>query len=147
PMRRMMFWPSQDKPDAAADSGAPDPRRRVVRHTTDVITCAQGEVADLSRAGMRLVCKSKPPLQPGREAQVRLVFPRGSILVTVQARWLKRKGLRRYEMGLQFLNLSAAAEKALDSLAQFGFISREARAAGGDARPQSPVRATVRLPD
>ena len=146
-MLRMMFWPNREKPEPSPDPDAgatgSDPRRRVTRHKTEVITCALGEVADLSRAGMRLICKTKPPLQPGREAQIRLVFPRGSILVTVQARWLKRRGLRTYEMGFQFLNLTEAAEKALDSLAHFGFISKEAAAAG----KAPPIRATVQLPD
>lgn len=144
-MLRMMFWPNGDNPsEPSVDPSTPDPRRRVARHRTEVITCALGEVTDLSRAGMRLVSKGKPPLQAGREAQIRLVFPRGSILVTVQARWIKRKGLRKYEMGFQFLNLTEAAEKALDSLAHFGFISREAAAAG---KPHQPVRASVQLPD
>ncbi len=143
-MLRMMFWPKRDKPGPQPSPGDADPRRRVRRHKTDVITCALGDVADLSRAGMRLICKTKPPLQPGREAQVRLVFPRGSILVTAQARWLRRRGLRSYEMGFQFLNLTEAAEAALDSLAHFGFVSKEAAAAG---QSKKAIHATVRLPD
>lgn len=125
--------------------------RKHPRLATESISCALGEVVDLSSAGMRLNCKSKPPLQVGQEVQVRLLFPRGSLIVTVQARWLRRCGLRKFEMGLQFRNLSPAATQALDSLAHFGFIAtpglKSEPSSSSSSSARKPVKVAVDLPD
>lgn len=151
-MLRRMFFSTRtpgSAPGGTGTAGTAESRRAAERHPTETITCALGDVVDLSRSGMRLASKSKPPMQPGREAQIRLVFPKGSILVTVQARWLKRKGLRRYEMGFQFVNLTPAAEEALESVAKFGFVVKSKKDGGAEEeKAQRPrVTASVQLPD
>lgn len=130
-------------PTTEVDPGFNDPRRKHQRHHTKTVSCALGEVLDMSAAGLRLSSKSKPPLQPGRTAQIRLAHPKGDLIVAVELRWLKRTGLFRYEMGLQFLDVTPQTQATLDNLARFGFVA----AADGSQRPTSSMKASVVLPD
>jgi hypothetical protein len=122
-------------------------QRQYPRLTTESISCALGELLDLSRGGMRLACKGKPPLQIGQRAQIRLLFPRGSLLLTVQARWRRRRGLRSYEMGFAFIEPSPAAQATIESLAQFGFVPHLPRQEDTTESTRPVIRAAVELPD
>lgn len=129
------------------DEGQQDPRRRIRRHRTRVVACELGAVVDLSKAGIRLACTAKPPVQVGSVLQLKLGFPKGSIIAPAQVRWLRRKGglfkTQGYELGLQFYGLGSEATAALDSLARFGFES-SSRDDGASSRN---VHASVELPD
>jgi hypothetical protein len=130
-------------------NGDKDPRRRATRHKTESLSCDLGRVVDLSTQGMRVACTGKPPLQTGQSGKVKLRIPEGAIAVMGRAVWSRRTGFRKYEMGLEFLNVKRSVQLALESIARFGFLGVGAGSGGGGAADEEPavVRATIDLPD
>ncbi|MEE9211099.1 MAG: DnaJ domain-containing protein [Phycisphaeraceae bacterium] len=125
-----------------------DPRRRHERHTSDVVTCELGDLLDISASGMRIGCKGKPPVNPGKAGNVKLKYPGGALSITVLCRWRKRAGFRRYELGLEFVNIAPAVTEAIDSLARFGFIRTDSTTSKSNGpKSRKRVRASVELPD
>ena len=136
--------------------------RRAKRHQTNMLSCELGDVMDISKTGMRVKCDGKPPVRVGQVLQMKLESSGQRLGVTTQVVWVKRKGLRTYQMGLQFAKVTRSLAAALESLALFGFIDFDAAASakrrGSDdpdqqqhqAPPegeQKPVSAAVDLPD
>ncbi len=121
-------------------------RRKHRRYESHVVMCELGEVKDISAGGMRIQCEGKPPLRLGRSANIKLSFVGGGIVVTVEAVWHKRRGLKQHEIGMQFIGVSEEMTKALDSLARFGFIGGAEQTVAG-RRPQTRITAAVELPD
>lgn len=122
-----------------------DPRRRDLRHAPEGVTCPLGEVIDLSASGMRVVGKGRPLLQVGQSGMLRVNCGDGTVSLEAQVIWVKKRGFRRHEIGLQFLNLPPGVRKALDVVAQFGFLPKGAVAATKRQRRQA--RAMINLPD
>ena len=52
--------------------------------------------------------------------------------------WIKRRGLRAHEVGLKFVGLSGPAQKAIGSLAAFGFIGKGADMEEDEPRSSAP---------
>jgi hypothetical protein len=129
-----------------------DPRRRGKRHVVDSLTCDLGEVLDLSTVGMRVGISGKPPLQIGQSGKIRLRIPEGALAVTGRVVWMRRTGFRRYQMGVEFVNVKRSVSVALDLLGRFGFLGV---GSGGDEPPpehhprkrKSKVMASIDLPD
>lgn len=123
-----------------------DPRRRADRYQPENVQCPLGEVKDLSRVGLRIACKGKPPLRSAQVGKIRLRGPDGSIEVQSRVVWIKRVGLRRHEVGLEFVNVKPGVSDALAALAEFGFF---AAAQADPSRPKSrtKIRASADLPD
>lgn len=124
-------------------------RRRHERHGTDVVNCELGELVDLSRSGMRIATKGKPPLRLHQTAMVTLKFTGRKVKVAVQARWIKRAGLRSYHVGLMFVNLPEKTAGVIESVAKYGFICDDPNPPQPKARKQTqkPVKAEIELPD
>ncbi|MEM6258172.1 MAG: DnaJ domain-containing protein [Planctomycetota bacterium] len=113
----MQGWPWQKK----ARSGSPSWReRRSPRYRGETVRCALGTILDISATGMRVLCDGKPPVQIGGAMPIRLKFDDGSLQIGTQIRWCKRRGLKRYEIGLQFIQLKPGMEKVLEAIARFG---------------------------
>lgn len=146
------MWFARKKPKIhiAPSADGQDPRRSNLRHTPDAVICVLGEVLDISASGVRIRCAGKPPFMPGAVSSIKLGCQGGSLGVTVQERWRKRRGLRVYHIGLKFVNNSPNVMAAIDSLANFGFVDPEATA-GGKSKTKSKgrvkIRVTVDLPD
>jgi len=121
-------------------------RRKHKRYESGLVNCELGEVKDISAGGLRIACYGKPPLRRGRSATIKLSFVGGGIVVTVQAVWHKRCGLKQHEIGMQFIGVSEEMTKALDSLARFGFVSDTGQTTAGRKR-QTRIKAAVQLPD
>ena len=75
---------------------------------------------DMSATGMQLECEKKPPVVVGQVYNTRIAFDDGSMAVQVQVRWCKRRGLRRYLLGLYFVGLKPGEKHVLDAVAKFG---------------------------
>jgi hypothetical protein len=152
--------------------GASDNSRRATRHQTNLLTCQLGDVADISRTGMRIKCPSRPPVKVDQMLQLKLESTGQRIAVLGRVVWVRRKGLKAYQIGVQFVNVKSSVAAALESLALFGFVDVDAAAAakhhganeapspaptakptptpGAKERPREQaktVRAAVSLPD
>ncbi|UCD75440.1 MAG: J domain-containing protein [Phycisphaerales bacterium] len=130
------------------DASGDDPRRRHERHSVDTVSWEYGSVLDLNSLGMRLSCRRKPPLKAGQHGRFKLSIPNGTLIVVGRAAWVRRIGLRRFEMGVEFVEVSPNLAKGLDALARFGFLHVNAGASRSRARRRKPqVRAQIALPD
>lgn len=113
----MQGWPWKKNPEPGDASWR---KRKANRYGGETVQCALGEILDVSASGMRVMCNGKPPVMQGGVMPVKLCFSDGSLPVSVQVRWCKRRGLKRYEIGLQFIQLKPGVEKVLEAIARFG---------------------------
>lgn len=87
---------------------------------------------------------------------VKLRFSDGTLQVGAQVRWCKRRGLKRHEIGLQFVQLKPGVAKVLEAIARFGMAEaakhmndtrdRE-RVEPGKGRKVKKPRAEIELPN
>ncbi len=139
-------------------------RRDIARRSVvSDVSCQLGEVTDLSRGGMRVHCKRKPPVQLGQILQFKLRFGGKQLVVSGEAVRIKRKSLKTFEIGVRLLNIPEKSAQILDSVASFGFVSPDFDGAaslyqdgpergesGGDssdADQQVDAQAEIDLPD
>ncbi|XAL99646.1 DnaJ domain-containing protein [Phycisphaeraceae bacterium D3-23] len=115
----MGFWPGKSKQPGDADWR----NRRAERFGTASVKCQLGSVVDMSATGMRLLCDKKPPVAVGNVYATKISFDDGAMPLQVQVRWIKRRGLRQFELGLQFVALKSGADRVLEAVARFGMAS------------------------
>ena len=115
----MGFWSSKSKQPGEAGWR----NRKAERYGAATIKCTLGSVLDMSATGIRLNCEKKPPVVVGKVYTTRISFDDGAMPVRVQVRWLKRRGLNRYELGLLFVGVKPGADRVLDAIAKFGMAS------------------------
>ncbi len=144
----MGFWPSRSRQRGASAGWR---NRRAERYATPTVRCKLGTVVDMSASGLRLTCNTKPPVAVGQTCMTRISFDDGTMPVTVQVRWIRRKGLKRYELGMQFVGLKPGADLVLDAVAKFGMASAAKKKKGGGAngagKPRKAARLQADLPD
>lgn len=143
-----MVWSRILQPRKSKLSGGTQ-RRRFERHPTEAVRCDVGDVLDLSGSGVRLQTATKPPIEVGQIARITLKFSGKVARLQVQARWIKRAGLKRHEIGLKFINTTPKTRAVIDSVARYGFYCDDK--IEGEATPRGAskprVRATLNLPD
>lgn len=115
----MGFWPNKTK----TPGGAGWRQRRAERYGTFSVKCQLGSVLDMSATGMRLSCDKKPPVVVGQVYTTKISFDDGAMPLKVQVRWIKRRGLKKFELGLHFVGVKGAAVNVLDAIAKFGMAS------------------------
>jgi hypothetical protein len=131
---------------------SPQPKRRrprrAERRLTNALECDLGRIVDISRTGARVRLRGKPPLKLGQVIALNVQSEQQRIRVQAMAVWIKRRGLRLWEMGLQFVNTNVSVASALEAMAAFGFVDLEAaaRRRGGAEAPAS-VRMSAEIPD
>ena len=95
-------------------------RRRAGRFELEDVKCDLGPVLDLSSGGMRIRCRQAP----------RGIFPvrvcglGGELVVRARVAWVKRNGLFKREVGLQFVDVTPDVAR---HLAQMAMSSRRQR--------------------
>lgn len=94
----------------------------------------------MSATGMRLHCEKKPPVVVGNVYTTRIRFDDGAMPLQVQVRWIKRRGLRQYELGLQFVALKSGADRVLEAVAKFGMASAAKHAGGTSTSGKAGVK-------
>lgn len=77
----------------------------------------------MSASGMRVLCEGKPPVKQGGLLTLRLRFADGSLQIQSQVRWCRRKGIRKHEIGLMFVQMRPGMAQVLESVAKFGAAS------------------------
>ncbi len=123
--------------------------RRAKRHSTNLLSCELGTVGDISATGMRVICPTKPPVKLGQAVGMKLESTGQRLPIKGKVVWIRRKGLRSYQVGIQFIDVSASIAAALESMAMFGFIDLDSLAKkrrGQEPEPQT-IRAAFELPD
>ena len=124
-----------------------DPRRNAPRHFVDGLSCELGEVCDLSATGMRIKGSGKPILKKGQNGKVSLSFNGGVLNLDSQVVWFKRRGFRKWEIGLSFLHVSPGMAKAISTIAEFGFLPKETLENAGTNRKKKKMKASLNAPN
>ena len=95
-------------------------RRRHGRLEQEAVACGLGSVVDLSASGMRVIGRRVP------QGQFTTWIRGLGVETTVNARaaWSKRIGLFRYEIGVQFANVTPETAKQLAALAMNNRLRR-----------------------
>ncbi|MEM9419870.1 MAG: DnaJ domain-containing protein [Planctomycetota bacterium] len=109
------------------------------RHETDVVSCALGDVLDLSGTGMRLRISGRCSIKIGQVVPLKLKTPNGSIAVSARAVWRRRTGLLGgCQIGFNFDGIKPSQSVALATIARFGFIAPTGvQQAGGNEEVQT----------
>jgi len=94
-----------------------DPRRRHGRVRCLDIECTFGDIMDLSASGMRLRTNQRPPTVGGSFATT-IIGLDGPVEFTGVVVWTKRAGFFKFEVGIEFRELSAQMRTALARLAR-----------------------------
>lgn len=83
-------------------------RRKYGRVRCERLTCVfekggqEADILDISASGMRIQCKREPRVEVGETSQILVGAPNGTISLGAQVVWMKKRGFRRYELGLTF---------------------------------------------
>jgi hypothetical protein len=110
------------------------------------LTCHLGEVADLSSGGMRVSREGRPGVDRGAVLQVAVKSSSQRVQVGARVVWVRRTSWKRWEIGLQFIGVSAPAAKILVELAKFGYISTKGRRfTGGVSGPSTAPAADTKV--
>ena len=152
--------------------GAPKNGKERRRHerlpTSTAISCALGELIDMTGTGMRVACKRKPPVSVGQSMSLSISTEVNKIKVDGRIIWVRRTGFRSFQIGIKFDGVKPVTAKALESIAKFGYIDQtvlrksddsksksksksEAKSTGGRSKqrtlPPSTPRVEARFPD
>lgn len=116
--------------------------RRHPRFASTSLSCALGEVVDVSQSGLRVRAPHSSQSKVGDI--VPLAVTSGNQRVSVAARvvWRRRVGLRGGEIGLEFVGASRAARAAIVQLARYGFVGVGGEALARESVPEPDPQAT-----
>jgi DnaJ-domain-containing protein 1 len=106
----------------------PDQGRRAraaERFVAAGLSCALGDVLDLSATGVRLRGSGKVKVDLGDILTITVASENQSVKVQSQVVWVRRRGLGRQEIGLKFVNVRKGVATALVQLARYGFITTD----------------------
>ena len=94
-------------------------RRRPGRVRCERLRCSHGEVVDLSVTGARLRLKGLFPPHKGYKREVVFeTFMGPSLPFSCRVMWVKRVGLMRYEVGVEFVGLDDARHAQLTEMSR-----------------------------
>lgn len=111
---------------------APDQGRRArasERFSAAGLSCALGDVMDLSTTGVRLRGSGSPKVALGEMVTITIGSDIQSVKVQARVVWTRRRGITSNEVGLQFVNVKRGIAAALVQLAKYGFITTDPAAA------------------
>lgn len=112
------------------------------------LSCPLGEVVDLSTTGLRARSRKRPEVRRGDMMTLLVESEAQQIRVTGRAAWIRRAGLRAFEIGVQFVDVRPGIAAALAQLAQYGFVPTGVEAAtAAEPAASREVRATIEIED
>ena len=107
------------RPNLANDpESAAQERRRYGRLKTEGTESSMGQVLDISAGGMRVVRKGALPVHEGEKFRVDLQVDKEIIELDVHVRRVRKLGRRKFEFGLEFINLGDEDRMKLIRLAR-----------------------------
>lgn len=92
--------------------------RRAGRLRCQAVRCSLGEVLDLSAGGMRVAAKRDPGISADTVFDVRIDSPTGPCTVKAHVVWVTKRGWRRYELGVRFVELTPESRATLTLIAR-----------------------------
>lgn len=95
-----------------------DNRRRAGRLACSMLGSSLGEVVDLSVTGMRCRSNRSIPLSAGQHLDFDLQTLAGTLRMQGKVVWSTKKGMRRYEAGVQFLQVDDTLRRTLAEVAR-----------------------------
>ncbi|MAE62888.1 MAG: hypothetical protein CMJ18_01335 [Phycisphaeraceae bacterium] len=101
------------------------------------LSCPLGELMDVSVSGLRLSCTGKPPVEPKQRLSLTINSQYQKISLEGQVVRVVRKGFRRYEISMRFVDMTPQKEQVVENLARHGYYERQARG----PRPAQPAGA------
>ena len=90
-------------------------RRRFGRFKGTRLGCNIGRVIDLSGGGLRIRCSTRLSSQ----MDVKLWTAKRQITVLAKVAWVRRIGFRKYEIGLEFRDMTPETRKDLSTFAAY----------------------------
>ncbi len=90
-------------------------RRRFGRFRGTRLGCNIGRVVDLSGGGLRV----RRATRISSQMDVKLWTPKRQITVLAKVAWVRRIGFRKYEIGLEFLDMTPDTQKDLSTFAAY----------------------------
>ncbi len=109
---------------------------------TESVHCELGALQDLSATGVCVFTRGKPPCKIGQIIPIRLRCTQGAVDLQGKIVRIRRAGLRTYDVGIEFVNLSTKLRSALASLAEFGFIGAKTTTEEAESDTKSRPRLT-----
>jgi hypothetical protein len=73
-------------------------RRQFGRRKQELLACNLGEVLDISRGGIRILCRR--PIEGAQRVELRSLH--GELALPARVVWVTRRGRGRHEIGLAF---------------------------------------------
>jgi hypothetical protein len=138
------MWPWSKRPDSQPDNSGEN-RRRAERIQSAVLACDLGPIHDVSSSGVRIRLPRKPPLSAGQELQLELSAPTDGIGLRARVVRVQSLGGGRYDVAIEFVEISESNAKAVDSLARYGRRTPPGAFASEERRDK--LVAALRLPD
>ena len=90
-------------------------RRKAGRFKGSRLGCNLGKVMDLSGGGMRIRCATRLSSQ----MPVQLSTAKRRLTVQAKVAWVRRIGFRKYEVGLEFRDLTPETQQDLSTFAAY----------------------------
>jgi hypothetical protein len=87
--------------------------RRAGRLRCSMLGSNQGEVLDISATGAKLLLRRQPSVKAGDEFKLELESMGGNISVDCAVVWLRLNAEKKFEMGIEFRNLTTENKRRL----------------------------------
>ncbi len=108
-----MGTPAAPSVTPATDANA----RRHGRVRLHLIESSLGTIVDLSASGMKILARSKPPVQKGATVPLRIEGVNGPFVVMSKIVWVRRVGIFKHEVGVTFEDVNGQVRKSLSEIA------------------------------
>ncbi|MEM9418732.1 MAG: PilZ domain-containing protein [Planctomycetota bacterium] len=119
----MKIWRTsmKDTPEAPEHN-----RRRHGRLKTEGTESSLGSVVDISASGMRIHRKGAIPVQEGEKFRIDVQIDKEIMAIDVIVRRIRKLGRRKFEFGIEFINMSDEDRMRLTRLARIAATSARA---------------------
>ena len=119
----MKIWRTslKDTPETAINN-----RRRHGRLKTEGTESSLGSVVDMSASGMRVHRKGALPVHEGEKFRIDVQIDKEVMAIDVIVRRVRKLGRRKFEFGLEFINMSDQDQIKLARLARIAATSARA---------------------
>lgn len=112
-------------PSRSHDDDSRLERRRYGRIRCELLECQVGKVVNLGMGGMRVDVKGKFRYQPGDVLEVKLAALERDVDLNVRVVWVQKTGVRRFAVGLEFVDVTPEITKSIQAIARDAAVLRD----------------------